>query len=56
MRELWDQRHSKNESSERSKFVTTNMLNLGGEIGKIPETEKIKSLISLKLKDLERVK
>lgn len=43
MREIWETKFSPDK--KKAEFVTTNMLNLGEEIGKSPDAEKIKSLI-----------
>ena len=54
MKEIWDTKFSKDKDKPReTTFVTTNMLNLGDEIGKEPDAEKIKKLIAEKKKDLK---
>lgn len=54
MKEIWDTKFSKDKDKPReTTFVTTNMLNLGDEIGKEPDPEKIKILIAQKKADLK---
>ena len=43
MREIWETKFSPDK--KKPEFVTTNMLNLGEEIGKSPDAQKMKSLI-----------
>ena len=52
MREIWETKFSPDK--KKPEFVTTNMLNLGEEIGKSPDAQKMKSLIIQKRIDLEK--
>jgi len=54
MKEIWDTKFSKDKDKlQASSLVTTNMLNLGDEIGAAPDVDKIKKLIGQKRTHLE---
>jgi len=54
MKEIWDTKFSKDKDKRQaSSLVTTNMLNLGDEIGAAPDVDKIKKLIAQKRTHLE---
>ena len=54
MRELWDEKFAP-KGSQKQTHVTTNMLNLGSEIGQEPDVKFLLEQIAKKKEDLERI-